>query len=78
MILRRASPHQRHARPVDQVRRRGRVEDRDVGAGAGREPTDVVAAQGHGAADGRRCSASSIVILISRTASAMQNGIEVV
>ena len=71
--------HERHARPVDEVRVGRRVEHDRVGAGAGREVADVVAAQRpRRRRASRRASASSAVIRMSRTASAMQNAIEVV
>ena len=56
----------------------GRVEQHGVGAGAGGKPSDVVAAQCARAARRRGPTASSGVMPISRTASAMQNGMLVV
>ena len=69
---------ERHAGPVDEVRRGTARRGRPRRRGAGGEAADVVAAQRLGAAEGGGRSASSAVIPMSRTASAMQNLIEVV
>ena len=53
-----------------------RVEDGEVGAGAHPQRADVVAAQRRRAAGGGRPDASAGVMPISRTASAMQKGID--
>jgi len=53
-----------------------RVEDGQVGPRTGTEVPDVRPPQRRRAAGGRRHSASTGVIPISRTASAMQNGID--
>ena len=69
---------ERHAGPVDEVGVGRRVEDREVGARAGGEAADVVAAQRAGAARGRGEQRLLGVMCMSRTASARQNAIEVV
>ena len=65
-----------NAGPVSQVQETGCVEDGEVGSGADAQVADVGAAQGPRAARGRRPQRFGGVIRISRTASAMQNGIE--
>ena len=56
----------------------GRVEHDQVGPLARREHADVVPVERRGAAGVAACTASAGVIPISRTASAMQSGIELV
>ncbi len=67
---------QRHAGPVDEVPVRGGVDDGDVRPGSHAQMTDVVAPQRRAAPRVAASSASSVVMPISRTASARQNGID--
>ena len=70
--------HERHARPVREVHVRRRIEHHEVGARTQAEVPDVGAAQGGGTAGGGGVQGLRGVRPISRTASAMHNGIEVV
>lgn len=69
---------QGYAGPVGEVDVGGGVEEGEVGAGAGCEAADVVAAQGPGSPAVAAQRASSGVMPISRTAMAMQKGMELV
>ena len=70
---------ERHPRPRREMHVGGPVEHHQVGTRRRTEPPEVGPAQGPGAAERRGDrSASSTVRRISRTATAMQNGIELV
>ena len=69
-------PDEGHAGAVRQVPVGRGIEDGEVGPRAGTETPDVRSPQRRRTTGGRRHSASAGVIPISRTASAMQKGID--